>query len=328
MTVMATRVPASDLIPVSFFSIPLGLVALGIAWQTAASIWVVRGWVSEGLIWIGIWLWVFLLVAYAGKWLIRRANALAELRHPVQSCFIGLAGVVSLLISIALLKLDRPLAFGFFCFGAVWTLVFAVYQTGRLWMGDGKPEVLTPILYLPIVAGAFVTASACAAMGYVDWGKLAFGAGLFTWFAIESVILYRLYTAAPVSPALRSAMGVQLAPPAVGAVAYLSVGGGAPDMFAYALIGYALLQALILIRLLPWLLQGELSPAWWSFSFAAASLPTAAMRVAAHQDGGAISTLAPYLFVAGNFVIATIAAATIKWLVRTAWKSRSAFQSA
>jgi tellurite resistance protein len=326
---MATRKPASDLIPVSFFSIPLGLVALGIAWQTAASIWVVRGWVSEALIWIGMWLWIFLLVAYAGKWLIRRSNAMAELQHPIQSCFIGLAGVVSLLISIALLKVYRPLASGFFCFGAVWTLAFAVYQTGRLWMGDGKPEALTPILYLPIVAGAFVTASACAAMGYVDWGKLAFGAGLFTWFAVESVILYRLYTAAPVSPALRPAMGVQLAPPAVGAVAYLSVGAGAgaPDMFAYALIGYALLQALILIRLLPWLLQGELSPAWWSFSFAAASLPTAAMKVAAHQDGGAISTVAPYLFVVGNLVVATIAAATIKWLVRTAWKSRSALQS-
>jgi tellurite resistance protein len=322
------REPANDFVPVSFFSIPLGLVALGIAWQSAASLWAAPVLVSEALIWIGTWLWIFLLLAYGGKWLIRRATAIAELQHPVQSCFIGLAGVVSLLISIALLKVYRPLASGFFCFGAVWTLAFAVYQTGRLWMGEAKPETLSPILYLPIVAGAFVTASACAAMGYVDWGKLAFGAGLFTWFAVESVILYRLYTEAPVSPVLRPAMGVQLAPPAVGAVAYLNVGGGAPDVLAYALIGYALLQALILIRLLPWLLQGELSPAWWSFSFAAASLPTAAIKVAAHEEGGAISTMAPYLFVAGNLVIATIAAATIKWLVRTAWKSRSALQSA
>jgi hypothetical protein len=38
--------------------------------------------------------------------------------------------------------------------------------------------------------------------------------------------------------------------------------------------------------------------------------------------------MAPYLFVVGNLVVATIAAATIKWLVRTAWKSRSALQSA
>jgi len=77
---------------------------------------------------------------------------------------------------------------------------------------------------------------------------------------------------------------IQFAAPAVGAVAYLSVGGGAPDIFAYALIGYALLQALILIRLLPWLGQAALSPAWWSFSFGAASLPTAAMKLVAHRD--------------------------------------------
>jgi tellurite resistance protein len=315
MEIVPARELQNSLIPVSFFSIPLGLVALGITWQTATSIWAAPNWVSEALVWIGTTLWVFLLLAYLGKWLTRRSEAMAELRHPVQSCFIGLAGVVSLLISIGLLKAYLPLAFGFFCFGIVWTLLFAVYQTGRLWMGDGKPEALTPILYLPIVAGAFVSAGACAAMGYVDWGKLAFGGGLFTWFAVESVILYRLYTAAPVSPALRPAMGVQLAPPAVGAVAYLSVGGAA-DIFAYALIGYALLQTLILIRLLPWLLHAELSPAWWSFSFAAASLPNAAMKIASHPDSGAIASMAPYLFIAGNLVIATIAAATIKWLVR------------
>jgi tellurite resistance protein len=320
---MSVREPANDLIPASFFSIPLGLLALGITWQTAASLWTAPRWISVALIWIGTGLWIFLFIAYLGKWLIRRGDAIAELQHPVQSCFIGLAGVVSLLVSIGLIATYRPVAIGFFCFGVVWSLAFAIYQTGRLWMGVGKPETFTPILYLPIVASAFVTASACAAMGYLDWGKLAFGGALFTWFAIESVILHRLYNAPPVLPALRPAMGVQLAPPAVGAVAYLSVGGGAPDMFTYALIGYALLQALVLLRLLPWLLKGELSPAWWSFSFAAASLPNAAMKVAAHDHGGAIATLAPYLFVAGNLVVATIAAGTIRWVVRTTRQSRA-----
>jgi tellurite resistance protein len=194
-------------------------------------------------------------------------------------------------------------------------------------MGDSKPETLNPILYLPMVAGAFVSAAACVAMGYADWGKLAFGGGLFTWFATESVILFRLYTARPVLPPLRPAMGLQFAAPAVGSVAYLSVSGGTPDIFAYALIGYALLQALILIRLLPWLVQAELTPAWWSFSFGAASLPTAAMKLVAHRDAGAIATLAPYLFIAGNIAIAAIATATIKWALNSTPQSPSAAQS-
>jgi tellurite resistance protein len=311
----------------SLFAIPLGLVALGLAWQTAGSIWSVPNWVPATLVWSGAILWVFLVTAYLAKWLLRRAEAKAELEHPIQSCFIGLAGIVSLLASICFSTTHRALSLGCFCFGIAWTLTFALYKTGKLWMGDSKTETLTPILYLPMVAGAFVSASACAAMGYVDWGKLAFGAGLFTWLAIESVILYRLYTATPILPALRPAMGLQFAAPAVGAVAYLSVGGGAPDIFAYALIGYALLQALILIRLLPWLVKADLTPAWWSFSFGAASLPTAAMKLLAHRDAGAIAVLAPHLFIAGNIVIAAIATVTIKWALSRAPQQSSALPS-
>ena len=324
---VAARVLPQRTIPASSFAIPLGLVALGLAWQTAESIWSEPKWVSETLIWFGTTLWGFLLIAYLGKWLLRRADAIQELENPIQSCFIGLAGVVSLLASIGFSTTHRTLSLGFFCFGVLWTLLFAVFQTGRFWMGDNKPETLTPILYLPMVAGAFVSASACAALGYVDWGKLAFGGGLFTWLALESVILLRLYAARPVLPALRPAMGLQFAAPAVGAVAYLSAGGGTPDIFAYALIGYALLQALILIRLLPWLVQAELTPAWWSFSLGAASLPTAAMKLVTHGDAGAIATLAPYLFTAGNILIAAFATVTIKWLLSGAPQPASALQS-
>jgi tellurite resistance protein len=326
--VMPARQWPFNSVPASLFAIPLGLVALGIAWQSAASIWSVPNWVSETLVWSGATLWVFLLIAYLAKWLLHRADAKAELEHPVQSCFIGLAGVVSLLASIGLLTEHRNLSLGLFGFGVAWALVFAIYQTGRLWMGDRKPETDTPVLYLPIAASAFVTASAAAALGYVEWGQLAFGAGLFTWFAVESVVLHRLYTGAPLLPALRPTIGVQLAPPAVGAVAYLGVGGGAPDIFAHALIGYALLQALLFIRLIPWLLDSDLTPAWWSFSFGAASLPTAAMKLVARGDAGAIATLAPYLFAAGNVVIAAIAVATIRWAIQKARLRPSILQPA
>ncbi|HMI10949.1 MAG TPA: hypothetical protein VK567_05035, partial [Bradyrhizobium sp.] len=52
--------------------------------------------------------------------------------------------------------------------------------------------------------------------------------------------------------ALRPTLGIQLAPPTVGAVAYLGINGGVPDLVAHALVGYGLLQALLLLRLLPW----------------------------------------------------------------------------
>jgi tellurite resistance protein len=312
---MSSSLFSVKIVPASFFGMPLGLIALGIAWQVAALIWPVPHEIGMALVCLGSLLWALLFLLYIGKWIWQRAAARTEFEHPVQCCFVGLGGVVGSLASIGLGPLSRGLAVSLFLIGATWTLVFALYRTGKLWTGDRSPEATTPILYLPTVAGSLVTASAAAALGHADWGELAFGAGAFGWLAIESVLLHRLYTSPAMLPALRPALGIQLAPPAVAAVAYLNVGGGAPDLFAHALIGYAILQALILIRMWPWLRAAGPSPAWWSFSFGAAALPTAAMKLVAHGDHGPAAVLAPWLFGAGNLVIAAIAVTTIRLAV-------------
>jgi tellurite resistance protein len=98
-------------------------------------------------------------------------------------------------------------------FGAALTIGFALWRTGLLWRGERDHGATTPVLYLPLVAGAFVTAMAAGSLGYSDWAQLAFGAGLFSWFAIESVLLHRLYTGAALPLPLRPTLGIQLAPP-------------------------------------------------------------------------------------------------------------------
>jgi len=302
-------------VPASFFGMPLGLLALGIAWRAAARIWSVPYLVGEALILAGGGLWFLLFALYLAKWAWSRGAAQSEFEHPVQCCFVGLAGVVASLASIGMAPHAPWLARALFVLGGAWTLVFALYRTGRLWMGARAPETTTAVLYLPTVAGGFVTGSAAAALGHADWGQLAFGAGLFAWLAIESVLLHRLYTAAPMAPALRPTMGIQLAPPAVCAVAYLNVGGG-PDLFSHALLGYSLLQALILLRLWPWIGAAGATPAWWGVSFGAAALPTAAIKLVADGDSGAVAILAPWLFGAGNVAIAALAVLTVRLLVQ------------
>jgi tellurite resistance protein len=88
---------------------------------------------------------------------------------------------------------------------------------------------------------------------------------MFSWLAIESVLLHRLYTASALAPALRPTLGIQIASPAVATVAYLNVSTGGADTIAHALIGYAILQALIVMRIFPWLREAGLTPAWWSW---------------------------------------------------------------
>lgn len=313
---MPFRLFGSHTIPASFFGMPLGLIALGLAWRSAADVWHVPPLIEESLIWVGSLLWLYLFLVYLAKWFLHRAAAELEFGDAVQCCFVGLAGVVALLVSIGLAPQVPKLAFPIFLLGSAWTLMFGVYRTGRLWKGGRKPEATTPILYLPTVAGSFVFASAATNMGHADWGQLAFGTGVLAWLAIESVIVHRLYTSAELPPALRPALGIQLAPPAVAAVAYLNVTGNGPDLLVHGLVGYALLQALILARMGPWIGAAGPTPAWWAFSFGAAALPTAALKLLARGDSGAVGVLAPWLFALGNLVIAAIFILTVSLLIR------------
>ena len=260
--------------------------------------------------------WAVLVVLYGLKWFFRRADALAEAMHPVQCCFIGLGGVSTMLISLAGYPYDRSAAFVLFLAGAAFTLGFAVWRTGLLWQGGRDAAMTTPVLYLPAVAGGFVAAAGASAFGYADWGQLAFGAAFFVWLAIESVLLHRLYTLPEMPVALRPTLGIQLAPPAVGAVAYYAVTGGHDDLIVNALLGYGVLQALILLRLLPWLLKAPFSASYWAYSFGVAALSTTPLRMIAHGESGPATDIAPVLFAAANIVIALIALGTVRLLLQ------------
>ncbi|HEY4252560.1 MAG TPA: dicarboxylate transporter/tellurite-resistance protein TehA [Roseomonas sp.] len=302
--------------PASYFGMVLGLAGLGNAWRAAAQAWQwpasVAGliYVIAGVVWLG------LTILYVAKAFLAPAKLAAEAAHPIQCCFIGLAGVSTMLIAGALVP---NWAFGaqiLFALGFVFTLGFGVWRTGGLWHGERDAGSATAVLYLPTVAGSFVSATVFGALGYPDWGQLAFGAGLLSWFAMESVLLQRLLTGPETPIPLRPTLGIQLAPAPVGATAYLAVGGGTPDVVAHALLGYGLLQLLILIRLSPWVAKAGAVPALWAFSFGATALATAPLRLVAHGDTGAIATLAPILFVAANLFVAALVILTLSLLAR------------
>ncbi|MBU6418946.1 MAG: dicarboxylate transporter/tellurite-resistance protein TehA [Proteobacteria bacterium] len=303
-------------VPAAFFGMVLGLAGLGNAWRAATAAWHLPAAIGETLMGLATIVWAVLVVLYGLKWVFRRADAVAEALHPVQCCFIGLAGVSTMLIALAALPYDRPIAFGLLMTGAAFTLAFGVWRTGLLWQGGREPGMTTPVLYLPTVAGGFVAAAAAAAFGHADWGQLAFGAALLSWFAIESVLLHRFYTLPEMPVALRATLGIQLAPPAVGAVAYYAVNGNHADLIVNALLGYGVLQAFILLRLSPWLMKQPFSASYWAYSFGAAALATTPLRMIAHGQTGPATEIAPVLFLGANIVIGLVALGTIRLLVQ------------
>ncbi|WP_211109838.1 dicarboxylate transporter/tellurite-resistance protein TehA [Azospirillum oleiclasticum] len=310
---MKPRIP---IVPASFFGMVLGLVGFGGSWRVAHEVWGLPAIVGETLMLAGGGVWAILIVLFVAKWLVAADEARAEAGHPVQCCFIGLAGVATMLVAIAVHPYTPPVALALFTVGSAFTLGFALWRTGGLWQGGRDPAAATPVLYLPTVAGSYVTAIACATLGFPEWGKLAFGAGVLSWLAIESVLVHRLYTAPAMPVPLRPTLGIQLAPPTVGAAAYASVTSGPPDLVVYGLIGYGLMQILILARLSRWIFAGGVAASAWSFSFGLTALATAMVKLAGRSDGGPIAVLAPPVFALVTAALALLMARTI-WLLAT-----------
>lgn len=105
-----------------------------------------------------------------------------------------------------------------------------------------------------------------------------------------------------------------LAPPTVGTVAYLNVTHGAPDVVAYALIGYGLLQLLVLIRALPWVFGRAFTPAAWAFTFGLTALATSMLRLSERGDHGPIALMAPYALALATVSITIVSAGSL-WLL-------------
>ncbi|HZZ13666.1 MAG TPA: dicarboxylate transporter/tellurite-resistance protein TehA [Paraburkholderia sp.] len=303
-------------IPAAFFGIAVGALAFANLWRVAIRVWHLPEVVGTALSLIALAVWLVVLVAYGQKWLTHRAEAQAEMQHPVQSAFTALGPVSSMLAAQILLPYAHTLALMVFGVAVVAQLALGVVLHGRLWQGGRKPELTTPAIYLPTVAPSFVAATTAAAFGFHQLGGLFFGAGVLSWLALESMILHRAAVHEPLPEALRPTLGVQLAPPVVGGVAYLSLTTGTPDLVALMLLGYGLYQALLLLRLLPWIRQQSFVPGYWAFSFGVAALPTMAIRMLERGATGPLEWLAPVLFVAANGVIALLAVKTLELLVR------------
>lgn len=294
----------------------LGLSGLANAWRAWAEFWSVSSDIAHILTTVSTAVWLVLVLLYVTKWIVLREHALREIEDTIQCCFVGLVGVAAMLVAGGLQSFNHAMAMTLFSAGAVYTASFALWRIGRLWRGQRDSGATTAVLYLPAVAGSFVIATIGSGFFGHTFAQIFFGAGFFSWLAIESVLLQRLLTAEELPVPLRPTIGIQLAPPAVGAVAYLSGSSGAPDQLLMAMFGYAILQALLLVRVLPWIMKQPFAGSYWALTFGATALATASIKIADKTSEPFLDVMAVVLFGAGNVAVGLIAIGTLALLFR------------
>ncbi len=303
-------------LPAGYYGMVLGTIGMGFAWRYASTIWPVTRWPGEILVTLAMAIWALLTVAFLTRAIRFPRSVLAEMRHPVMSSFVSLFPATTLLVAIGFVPWYRPLALALFTVGVVVQLSYAAWQSAGLWRGKHPEEATTPGLYLPTVANNFISAMACGALGFHDAGLVFLGAGVFSWLSLEPVILQRLRSAGELPPAMRTSLGIQLAPALVACSAWFSVNGGEADTFAKMLFGYGLLQLLFTLRLMPWYLSQPFNASFWSFSFGVSALATTGLHLGQSSPSGFFHAIAIPLFIFTNAIIALLLVRTFILLMQ------------
>lgn len=289
-------------IPASFFGMVLGLSGLGQAWRIAAQFWGMPPAIGEGVLLVAGMVWAALLIGYLRQAVRHMDVVRSEFLHPVQGGTPALLAVSTLLIALSVLPYSRALAWVLTVAGIGWHLIFSLWHTGTLWQGGRNSLDTVPTLYLPTVAGNFTSAAALGALGHPDWGWLFLGTGLFSWLALESLIIQRLWHSTAVPAPQRPLIGIQFAPPVVCAMAWLALAPGSTDHWLLILWGYGLFQLLLGLRLGSWLGAQPFAPSYWAYTFGVAATTVSGLKLA--QAGvSAAQVLAMPVFIGANLFI-------------------------
>ncbi len=305
----ATR-PGIVIVPAALFGIVLGLGGLGSAWRIATRLWPLPAAVGEALVLLAAAIWAVLLAMFARKWLSARAVAQREADDPVLAFSIGIVPMATMLVGVALKPYHQLLGWAIFIAGLVAGVLYAASLMGKSWQGGRASTASTPLMYLTPVGAGFLGAMGAGAYGQSDLAAFLWGAGAISWIIIEAAVLQRLMSE-PLPVTLRATVGIQLAPPAVGCMSYLAFTAGPADLLAHALLGYALLQALIILRLSAWLREQPFGPGAWSYTFGLAALSVATLTMLERGQTGTMALLAPAIFIVANVAIGWIAVRTL-----------------
>jgi tellurite resistance protein len=274
------RIPHHDTlgqsrVPPSLFSIALGLAGLAQAWHAATPALGTPPAIPDALYILAAAVWLVLVVAYAAQ---GPRQILADLHHPVLAPFVPVAAIAAMILAAAL-------ASDAFAAARILVIVFlavTIAAGGWLigqWISAGpRQDSVHPGYYLPAVAGGLIGAAAAAHVHLHALAEASFGIGILAWVLLGSLVWNRLFTRPSLPAALVPTLAIEIAPPVLAGLAYFAVTGGATNLIATALGGYAVLMVLVQLRLLPVYARLKFTPGFWAFTFPAAAAATYALQ--------------------------------------------------
>jgi tellurite resistance protein len=255
----------------NLFGISFGLTGLGEVWATASRLYGVPAVVSDVLLVIAAVVWAVTVSAYVRDVATNRRWR-SELRDPVFAPFVALIAIVPMLLGVNLAEHLHGLGVAVTTASIVIILVLGGDLIGQWIVEDLSLAQWHPGYFIPTVAGGFLGAESLATLGHHDLAMAMFGYGAVSWLVLGSILLQRMFVEPHLPAALLPTMAIQMAPPVVAGVAWFSINGDRADGLSLAIAGYAVLMAVVQLRLIPLFRTAPFGPGWWAFSFSYAAV--------------------------------------------------------
>lgn len=270
-----TRLPH---LPISLFSIVMGMTGLAIAWKRATHTLGAPDLMWQAIALLGAGVFVLLLCLYFTKLLRHREAVIEELHHPVRINFFPTISISLFLLSIAAAGVLPATSHIVWLVGVVVHLGFTLLAMSS-WIHHTHYEVkhMNPAWFIPVVGNLFVPiVGVSVAPTEVSW--FFFSIGIVFWLVLLTIVMNRLFFHAALPDRLTPTLFILIAPPAVGFVSWLALNNDL-DAFGRILYSFGLFLTLLLASNAIRFVRLPFFVSSWAYSFPLAAITIASFTM-------------------------------------------------
>jgi tellurite resistance protein len=270
-------------LPVSFFSVVMGLTGFAIAFQRAEMFLDFPGNASIYILDIAVVVFVALSILYAVKLIRFPKQVIKEFQDPVKIAFFPAISISLLLLSIAFMTVYVPASQYLWYVGTVAHLLFTLAIIS-VWMHHEHFNIthMNPAWFIPAVGNIMVPISGVLhASPLISW--FFFSVGFIFWIVLLAIFFNRIIFHNPLPEKLIPTLFILIAPPAVGMIAHVQLTGMAGEL-DLVLYNVALFLALLLFSQARYFFKTKFFLSWWAYSFPVAALSIASAVLVHHTN--------------------------------------------
>lgn len=297
-------------LPVTLFSMVMGLAGLAIAWERVFTGSTLAHGVSLTIGLFASALLLVLSIAYAWKTFRYPQEVIKELRHPLRLNFFPALSISLLLLSTFWLP-QPTLSFALWSAGTLLQLALTLFVLNS-WIHQEHFTVsnINPAWFIPAVGNIVVPLSGVP-LGFPELSGFFFSVGLLYWLILLTIVFYRLFFHEPLPQPLTPTLFILLAPPSVGFLAYSSLIDGL-DQGARLLYYCALFLALLLASNGARFWRTPFFLSSWAYSFPLAALSIATMKMGTLLDSMGLIWLARLCLTLLSLIVLWLLSKTIQ----------------